>query len=112
VPTTADGIEAYLEEMRPKLYANDTVQEFLKLTEEADVFGRWAQPIQRLLVQAAIDLLPPALQTQCGVSAKPPNKIRPYVKALARVGGFLQRRVDGPPQQACRRVGVPTSVLG
>jgi uncharacterized protein (DUF2236 family) len=111
VPTSVAQVEEYMGRMTPRLYANDTVQEFLKLTAEAPVFGTLAQPLQRLLVEAAIDLLPPPIQAAAGVTAKPASQIRPYVRALAMVAGFAQRFVDGPPQQACQRMGVSTVCL-
>lgn len=111
VPTSVTQVEEYMRAMTPKLYANDTVQEFLTLTANARVMGSFGQPLQRLLVQAAIDLLPADLQKACGVSSKAPAKIRPYVRALAMAAGFAQRFNDGPPQQACRRMGVSTACL-
>ncbi|MBI1262989.1 MAG: DUF2236 domain-containing protein [Rhizobiales bacterium] len=111
VPTSVDAVEAYMAEMTPKLYANDTILEFLELVRNATPLGAKGKPIQRLIVQAAIDLLPPPLQKQLGLKSMTPLLIRPSVAALARLARFSQRFADGPPQQACRRMGVSTDYI-
>lgn len=111
VPTSVAAVEAYMADMTPKLHANETIHEFLALVSNATPFGAAGKPIQRLIAQAAIDLLPEAVRTQVGVTARPAILIRPYVGALARAARFAQRFAEGPPQQACRRMGVSTDCL-
>ncbi|MDO8838935.1 MAG: oxygenase MpaB family protein [Parvibaculum sp.] len=114
VPTSAAEMDVYMTEMTPKLYANDTVQEFLELVRNATPLGQAGKPIQRLITQAAIDLLPKHLQEQCGVavSAAARPMVRPAVRALANTGGFAMRFAStSPSHQACRRMGVSTDCL-
>ena len=114
VPTSKAEMDAYMAEMTPKLYANDTVQEFLELVRNATPLGNAGKPIQRLITQAAIDLLPEHLQKQCGVavSAAARPMVRPAVRALASTGAFAMRFAkDSPSHQACRRMGVSTDCL-
>ena len=111
VPTSVAAMDAYMAEMTPKLYANETVHEFLALVRNATPLGTVGKPMQRLVAQAAIDLLPEAMRKQVGVEALPAFLIRPAVGALARAARFAQRFADGPPQQACRRLGVSTDCL-
>lgn len=114
VPTSADEMDAYMAEMTPKLYANETVQEFLALVRDATPLGPAGKPLQRLVTQAAIDLLPEELQRQCGVavSAAARPVVRPAMRALASSLGFAMRFAkDQPAHQACRRMGVSTDCL-
>ncbi|HEY4343583.1 MAG TPA: oxygenase MpaB family protein [Parvibaculum sp.] len=114
VPTTADEIDAYMKEMLPKLYVNDTVPAFLKLVGDASPFGPLGRPFQRLFAQAAIDLLTPEMQAVSGVyvTSKLGALLRPTVRGLAKLAGAAVRLApDGPPQQACRRMEVSTDCL-
>lgn len=114
VPTSADEIDAYMSEMLPKLYVNDTVPEFLKLVGDASPFGPLGRPFQRLFAQAAIDLLTPEMQKVSGVhvTSKFGALLRPTVRGLAKIADVAVRLApDGPPQQACRRMGVSTDCL-
>ena len=109
VPTSVDEVNAYMAEMALKLYANDTIDAFLKLTAETPVYGKLAQGIQRRLVDAAIDLVPDDIRAVLKLDAKP--NARRGVRTLARLAGGTMRFANGPPQQACKRMGVSTSVL-
>lgn len=114
VPTSVAEADAYMAEMAPKLYANETVQEFLALVRNATPLGAIGKPAQRLITQAAIDLLPKNLQVQCGVQVSPFVRptVRPMVRTLANVAGAALRRMpDTPANQACRRMGVSTDCL-
>jgi len=114
VPTSKAEMDAYMAEMTPKLYANDTVQEFLELVRNATPLGQAGKPVQRLITQAAIDLLPRHLQEQCGVAVSPAARplVRPAVRALAHSAGFAMRfATNSPAHQACRRMGVSTDCL-
>jgi uncharacterized protein (DUF2236 family) len=114
VPTSKAKMDSYMAEMTPKLYANDTVHEFLELVRNATPLGRAGKPVQRLITQAAIDLLPKHLQDQCGVtvSAAARPMVRPAVRALANTAGLAMRFAkESPSHQACRRMGVSTDCL-
>ncbi len=114
VPTSTAEMDAYMAEMTPKLYANDTVHEFLELVRNATPLGLAGKPVQRLVTQAAIDLLPKHLQEQCGVAVSPTARpmVRPAVRSLANTAGFAMRfATNSPAHQACRRMGVSTDCL-
>jgi len=115
VPTSVDEVDAYMASMLPKLYANDTVQEFIKIVGDATPMGRAGQPLQRLLTQAGIDLLTDEMRDACGVKVTHPlgrRGVRATVGSLAAVARFVQkRRGNGPAEQACRRMGVSTDCL-
>ena len=114
VPASRAEADAYMAEMTPTLYANETVQEFLALVRNATPLGWAGKPMQRLVTQAAIDLLPKELQAQCGVQVSPFVRptVRPMVRALAHTARATVRRMpDAPANQACRRMGVSTDCL-
>lgn len=111
VPTSVAAVDEYMATMLSKLYVNDTVQEFIGVVGDATPMGRMGRPFQRLLVQAAIDLLTEDMQRACGVRLTHPlgSGLRYVVKPLVRAGHYAQRFVvDGPAQQACRRMAVST----
>lgn len=115
VPQSVDEVEAYMTEKLKTLYVNDTVQEFIKIVGDATPMGKAAQPVQRLMAQAGIDLLTDDMQKVCGVKVTHPlgrRGVRAVVGALAATARFVQkRRGDGPAEQACRRMGVSTDCL-
>lgn len=111
VPTSVAEVEAYMATMVPKLYANDTITAFLKLTADTPVYGKLAQGVQRRIVDAAVELVPDDIRRLLKLEAKPANKVRPLLRTLARVAGFTSRFVNGPQQQACKRMGVSTAAL-
>ncbi|MFT3809378.1 MAG: oxygenase MpaB family protein [Micropepsaceae bacterium] len=111
VPTSVDEVNAYMAAMVLKLYANDTIDAFLKLTAETPVYGRLAQGVQRRVVDAAIELVPDDIRRILKLDAKPAKKVRPLLRTLARLAGFALRFANGPQQQACKRMGVSTAAL-
>lgn len=111
VPTTVAAVRAALREMQPRLRSHPIVGEFLDLVSNSPVLSKAALPVQRLLVQAAIDLLPEwvrkILELENGQALR--VAARPVVRSLAGFAGLVLR--DGIPQQACRRMGLPASHL-
>jgi uncharacterized protein (DUF2236 family) len=110
-PTSVAEVDAYMADMRPLLKPNDTIPEFLAIVAEANPFGPLARPVQRLVTDAAVDLLDPGLRAQLNLTSRAPGTIRPLVRGLARTAGLATRFTDGPPQQACRRMGVSMACL-
>lgn len=78
VPMTRTAADAYLNAMRPQLRADDRTAAVLKALEQAAPAGASSAPVQRLLMAAAIDLLPPWAAAMHG---KRPN---PLARTLTR----------------------------
>jgi uncharacterized protein (DUF2236 family) len=57
-PASVAEVEQYIEEMRPNLRNHEILEEFLNLVSNVPILSAAALPAQRLLVQAAIDVLP------------------------------------------------------
>jgi uncharacterized protein (DUF2236 family) len=106
MPSSVSEVERYFERMRPRLRHHEIVEEFLCLMWKVPVVSAATLPIQRLLTQAAIDLLPSwareLLQLQKQQSLR--VVMRPIVRAIVTLGGHVMR--DGPPQRACLRMGL------
>ena len=104
-PSSVSEVERYFEQMRPRLEYHEILEEFLKLVLNVPVVSGAALPVQRMLVQAAIDLLPSwtreTLRLEKGQSLRVAS--RPLVRTTVALAGWLIR--NGPPQQARRRVG-------
>ena len=104
-PSSVSEVERYFEQMRPRLEHHEILEEFLELVLNVPVVSAAALPVQRMLVQAAIDLLPSwtreTLRLEKGQSLRVAS--RPLVRTTVALAGWLIR--DGPPQQARRRVG-------
>lgn len=115
IPTNADEVDAYMTSMLPRLYVNDTVQEFLKIVGDATPLGKIGQPLQRLIMQGGIDLLTDEMQKACGVRVTHPlgkYGVRAAIGSLSATARFVARRSgNGPAEQACRRMGVSTDCL-
>lgn len=59
VPVTRRAADAYLMAMRPQLRADDRTRAVVKALDEAVPAGAASAPVQRVLMAAAVDLLPP-----------------------------------------------------
>jgi uncharacterized protein (DUF2236 family) len=110
-PSSVAEVEQYLEQMQPRLRHHEILDEFLCLVSNAPVLSAVALPIQRLLGQAAIDLLPSSTRELLKLEQGQRLRVaaRPLVCAIVTLVGQVIR--NGPPQQACRRMGLSGSAL-
>jgi uncharacterized protein (DUF2236 family) len=110
-PRSEAQVAALFERMAPKLEPSETIAEFLAIMRRAPILPAGARPLQKLLVSAAIDLLPPRLAARLGLVGK---GLRPWqrasIRALARVSGRLPL-AGSPPVEAARRLGLPADHL-
>lgn len=111
VPGSVAEVESYIEWMRPRLQHHEILEEFLRLVSYAPVVSAAALPIQRLLIQAAIDLLPSWAREHLKLEHGQCRRIvvRPLVRATVTLAGLVIR--NGPAQQACLRMGLSSSHL-
>ena len=108
-PASEAAMEAQLEAMRPRLRPSPVLPEFLSIMRSAPILPLAARPVQRLLVRAAIDILPPGLRQQLGLTGLGSAQRR-MVSAIARTSERI--RLDrSPPAQACVRLGLPSDYL-
>lgn len=110
-PASVAEVERYIEEMRPNLRNHEILEEFLNLVSNVPILSAAALPAQRLLVQAAIDVLPSWARELLRLEKAQPLRVamRPLVRAMVGLASQVIR--DGPPQRACLRMGLSASHL-
>jgi uncharacterized protein (DUF2236 family) len=87
------------------------LHEFLSIMRTTSAFPVPLRPMQRLLVRAAVDLLPAKLLEQLGIDG---HGLRPGEEVLVRAACALADRIllnSSPAVQACRRLGLPADYL-
>jgi uncharacterized protein (DUF2236 family) len=106
VPSSVAEVDRYFEQMRPRLRHHEIFEEFLRLISNVPVVSAATMPIQRLLIEAAIDLLPCWARELLQLQKRQPLRVamRPLVRAVVTLAGYVIR--NGPPQRACLRMGL------
>lgn len=111
-PTSAHEVRALFASMQGNLEASPIVFEFLEIMRTTPILPPIFRPLQRILVRAAIDILPRWVQRNLELGET--WKIRPWEVTLVKQIG---RRSDGilirssPAVQACIRLGLPEDYL-
>ncbi|MGH7805489.1 MAG: hypothetical protein ACREQJ_14170 [Candidatus Binatia bacterium] len=70
-----------------------------------------AMPLQRLLIEASVDILSPWARRLLGLESGQWARVaaRPLVSAACSLLGLI--RPAGPPEDACARMGVSPAIL-
>lgn len=111
VPTSRAALDVYFKAMRPQLGPSPVIFEFLDIISNAPVMPAPLRPLQRMMVRAAVEILPPWAQRQLDVATW---RLRPFEARLLRGIGVLADRItiaNGPAAQACKRLGLPADYL-
>jgi uncharacterized protein (DUF2236 family) len=98
--------------MRPKLEPSPVIFEFLDIMRRAPVFPATGRPFQRLMVRAAIEVLPVWARSLLELNAEP--ELRSWQRRIICGAGRLADRLPlagSPPVEACRRLGLPETYL-
>lgn len=112
VPRSETERLALFEAMRPRLEGSPIVFEFLAIMRDAPVVPRALRPLQRLLIRAAVELVPDWVRERLGLG--PAFGLRGWERKLVRLLGALADRVvlpGSPAVQSCRRLGLPAGHL-
>jgi uncharacterized protein (DUF2236 family) len=110
-PDSQAALDALFERMRPELEASPIVHEFLHIVARMPALAPPLRPVQRVLVNAAIELVPAWLRERLGLPARPlPPWQRAMVMALAQRADRLMLR-SSAWVQSCRRLGLPEDYL-
>ena len=111
-PESTAELQALFDAMRGTLEPSSIVFEFLQIMGDTPAFPaslRWAQ---RLLVRAAVELIPEWLRVRLALSAH--YGLRPGEGYLVRLAGAALERIvlpQGPAAQSCIRLGLPVTHL-
>jgi uncharacterized protein (DUF2236 family) len=111
-PGSRRETEELFVQMLPRLEPSEPLFEFLHIMSHSDAFPRPLRPLQRLLVRAAVDLVPGAIRRRLGLTSA--YGLRAWQRPVATFAGALADRIvlpRGPAAQACLRLGYPVSRL-
>jgi uncharacterized protein (DUF2236 family) len=109
-PRDEHELAALFARMRPKLERSEVIFEFLRIMQHAPLFPASLRPVQRLLVRAAVDIVPPWARRLTGLGQGLNGLERHAVRQIGAAANRL--RLDGSPAaQACLRLGLPQDYL-
>ncbi len=112
MPTSRAGVQALFDAMTSRLEPSPIVFEFLDIMRAAPVLPRPLRPLQRLLVSAAVDLVPGWVRERLGLT--PSYGLGDMQRwAVSRAGALADRVMlpSSPAVQSCRRLGLPDDYL-
>jgi len=111
-PRSQAELDALFETMKPQLVGSPIIFEFLDIMARVPAFPAVARPLQRMMLKAAVELLPAWLRERLDLG--PRWSLKPWertlVKAVARAGDRIVLK-SSPAVQACRRLGLPDDYL-
>jgi uncharacterized protein (DUF2236 family) len=111
-PQTPAESDALFARMATKLEASPIVFEFLDIMRRVPALPWVARPLQRLLVKAGIDTLPPWVRERLQLG--PQYTLKPWERWVVTHAVHLTDRLlltSSPAVQACRRMGLPDDYL-
>jgi uncharacterized protein (DUF2236 family) len=111
LPSSRAELDAQFEAMRPHLEASPIVHEFLDIISRAPIMPPLLRPVQRLMVRAAVEIVPAWAKSLLGLEGK---GLRPFEAALLRRAGALSDRIvvaNGPAAQASQRLELPADYV-
>jgi uncharacterized protein (DUF2236 family) len=111
-PRSDAGRQALFDSMRDRLEPSPILFEFLEIMRAAPIAPWPLQPVQWLLIRAAVELTPGWVRERLGLDDR--FGLRPWHRPLVRLLGALADRVVlpfSPAVQSCRRLGLPARYL-
>jgi len=111
-PRSQTDATALFDARRDRLEASPIVFKFLEIMAAAPAFPRSLSWLQRLLVRAAVDLVPDWVRVRLGLTAE--HGLRRRERWLVELVGALADKVviqQGPAAQSCLRLGLPSHYL-
>lgn len=111
-PTSEAELLALFDSMRDRLEPSPIIFEFLNIMRTARVFPAPLQPLQRLLVGAAVEMTPDWTRRRLGLT--PNHGLRSWERPVVRLAGSLADKIvlrASPAVQSCLRLGLPEDYL-
>jgi len=111
-PASQDELNALFDAMRPKLVASPVIVEFLDIMMHTPVLPAPARPLQRMLVKAAVEILPDWVRDRLRLG--PRWSLNPLERGLVQAAAGMGERLvlrSLPAVQSCRRLGLPDTYL-
>ena len=110
VPGSEAEIVGMIADMRPRLEPSPILGELMDIVADAEILPLPFRPVQRTVVRAAVDLLPPDLRAALGLRGRLLAPERLLLRALARTADAAVFP-GSPAAQACVRLGLPADYL-
>ena len=110
-PGSVAEVEDYMQSVRPSLVDHPIVHEYFDLIWNAPALSKPAMPLQRLLVQASVDILPDWARTLLRLDRGQWARVAARPAVSAAVSLLARLRPAGAPEEACERMGVSPAVL-
>jgi len=111
-PASQDRLDALFEAMKPRLVPSPVIAAFLDIMRQAPILSAPVRSLQRVLVKAAVDLLPDWARDRLDLDAS--WDLNPVERGLVRTLAAASDRLvlpSFPAVQACRRLGLPDIYL-
>lgn len=111
-PTSQQKLDMLLMAMRDKLEPSPVLFEFLDIVQRVRLLPPPFTPVQRLLVKAAIGILPGWIRERLELSGT--WELQSWQRRAVKHAGAMIDRIplkSGPAAQACRRLGLPEDYL-
>jgi uncharacterized protein (DUF2236 family) len=111
-PRSMDELEALFAVMKSRLERSPILFEFLAILRKAPVLPRPLLWMQRVLIRAAIDIIPGWARERLGLDGR--DGLRVLEKSLVKSMAALADRIVLPgsaPAQSCVRLGLPPTYL-
>jgi uncharacterized protein (DUF2236 family) len=111
-PTSQTALDALFAAMQPKLQPTPVIFEFFDLMLKTPVFPRPLRGLQRVLLHAAVQLVPATLRQQLRIGRE--WELRHWERPIVRVAAWLADRWtprNHPMIEACQRLGLNPKTL-
>ncbi len=111
-PASEAQMDALFAVTGPKLTPSPVIFDFLRILRQAAVFPLPLRPVQRLLIRAAVDILPAWFRDRVGLGIR--SGLRSWERPLVRQIGVAADRIridSSPAAEASLRLGLPRDYL-
>ena len=111
-PCSLADMRALFEREMPRLDASPVIFEFLGIMRTTPALPRSLQWMQRILVRAAVDLVPDRIRERLGLTRA--HGLRRHERWLTQLAGATSDKIiltGSPAVQSCMRLGLPISHL-
>jgi uncharacterized protein (DUF2236 family) len=111
-PQSNAELQSLFDSMRNRLEPSPVIFQFMEIMNETSAFPRPLQWMQRMLVRAAVDLIPEWIRECLGLTSY--HGLRPREEWIVKLAGSMADRIvlgGSPAAQSCCRLGLPIAHL-
>jgi uncharacterized protein (DUF2236 family) len=111
-PASSAELRALFHSMRDRLEPSPIIFQFLNIMSETPAFPRPLIWLQKILVRAAVDIVPDRMRERLGLDLQ--YGLRAREKWIVKLAGTVSDRIilsESPAVQSCVRLGLPLTHL-